>query len=600
MNCWHVNRLGSYLIAATGGLLLTAMLPARSQTIYSIDNGHVRFGFNNTLGTETTPNMAEDAWVGNVFTAIYTGTRLDSISFATPILSAPYTGSLNATTLPSPFVTAALYTGSPGHNLTLVPGSVNTIGLNSVAGDVVTVPFASSQAVLPGQVFTAVLLIRNVPATTAPFLIDSSGVSVSSYYDIGSPVGSVNSYNLASPNNPTLNAVTYPGQPAGSTNAVPGATMLRVNAGTVPILTNDAFATNEDTALSVAAPGLLSNDTDTDGDSLTALLASGPAHGTVSVNPNGGFTYTPSPNFNGVDTFTYRASDGHVLSEPATVEIAVAPVNDAPIAQPQSVATDKNVPLTVVLGATDVDGDALIYSVVSPPSHGTLSGSSGSLVYTPGSGYTGPDSFTFQATDGFLTSNVALVGIDVRPVDKLPVAKNDSARSIDGESVTIAVLSNDSDPDGDVLTVTSVTAPANGTAELKPDNTISYSPLPGFIGTDTFNYTISDGRGGTATALVQVVSSLNRAPKASNDTATTTKGTAVIVDVLANDSDPDGDAISVVDYRQPSTGGSVSLGSNGTLVFAPATGFKGKARFMYTISDTRGATSTATVTITVQ
>ena len=136
--------------------------------------------------------------------------------------------------LPTLSVTAALYTGAPGAGLTLVSGSVNTVTLSTTPLTFVDVPFAAPQFVATGQVFTAALLIDDVPNNIFPFVLDTSGISTGSYYDVSSPVGSVNSYNLASPNFPTLNGATYPGQPAGATNTDPGVTMLRVNAASVP------------------------------------------------------------------------------------------------------------------------------------------------------------------------------------------------------------------------------------------------------------------------------------------------------------------------------------------------------------------------------
>ena len=185
-------------------------------TVYRIDNGTPVGGFNNSLTTE-----AEDNWVGNVFTATAGATQLTSISFVN-------SSALNASTLPSPFITAALYTGSPAMGLTLVPGSVNTVALNSAAGQLITVPFAVPQTLTVGQVFTAVLFIDDVPNTVFPFEEDNSGSNANSYYDISNPPGNVNTYVLASPNGPTLNGASYPG--TSSTNASKDTTLLRVNA----------------------------------------------------------------------------------------------------------------------------------------------------------------------------------------------------------------------------------------------------------------------------------------------------------------------------------------------------------------------------------
>src|SRR5204862_4093 len=101
---------------------------------------------------------------------------------------------------------------------------------------------------------------------------------------------------------------------------------------TAPVATNDSSATNEDTALTITAPGVLGNDTDVDSPALTAVVVTGPGHGALTLNANGSFTYTPAANFNGSDSFTYKANDGLLDSNAATVALTINPVNDAPVA----------------------------------------------------------------------------------------------------------------------------------------------------------------------------------------------------------------------------------------------------------------------------
>ena len=164
--------------------------------VYQIDDGALRnsagtaFGFNNSLTGET-----EDNWIGNVFTAVAGATQLNSVSFAT-------FSALSSAKLPSPFVTAALYLGSPATGLTLVPSSVKTVPLNAAALQMVTVPFALPQTLTSGQVFTAALLIDNVPTNVFPFISTAIGTNTNSYYDVSSPPGNVNTYNLATPTRP--------------------------------------------------------------------------------------------------------------------------------------------------------------------------------------------------------------------------------------------------------------------------------------------------------------------------------------------------------------------------------------------------------------
>jgi VCBS repeat-containing protein len=162
-----------------------------------------------------------------------------------------------------------------------------------------------------------------------------------------------------------------------------------------PVAEDDSYTTDEDTPLVVPAPGVLGNDSDVDGDTLTAVLVSGPSHGTLTLNPNGSFTYTPEENFVGEDSFTYQAYDGVAYSNVATVTITVTPVNDAPVAQNDSYTANEDTPLVVpapgVLGNdSDVDGDTLTAVLVSGPSHGTLTlNPNGSFTYTPAENFFG-------------------------------------------------------------------------------------------------------------------------------------------------------------------------------------------------------------------
>jgi hypothetical protein len=158
---------------------------------------------------------------------------------------------------------------------------------------------------------------------------------------------------------------------------------------------------------------------DEEGDPLTFTVIDGPAQGTLSGSaPN--LSYTPAGNHSGPDSFTFRANDGRADSNLATVAITVRPVNDPPVAQDQAVATDEDTPLRIMLGASDVDGDALTFALLAPPAHGTLAGTAPSLTYTPAANYNGPDVFTFRVNDGGADSNVATVSITVRPVNDAP------------------------------------------------------------------------------------------------------------------------------------------------------------------------------------
>lgn len=181
-------------------------------------------------------------------------------------------------------------------------------------------------------------------------------------------------------------------------------------------------------------------------------------------------------------------------------------------------------------------------------------------------------------------------------LNRQPVAANDNATTLRGTAATIAVLANDSDPDGNPLSVTAVTQPAHGSASFTA-NGVTYTPAAGYVGTDSFTYTVSDGAGGTATATVSITVS-DRAPIANADVASTGVETPVTIDVLANDSDPDGDAIQVTAVAAPAHGTAVISG--GAVVYTPAAGYVGSDSFAYTITDVNGSSAQGTVTVTVE
>ena len=177
----------------------------------------------------------------------------------------------------------------------------------------------------------------------------------------------------------------------------------------------DGYETDEDQSLTVDGPGVLGND----GGAATAALASGPQHGQLQLDPDGSFTYTPERDFNGTDSFTYRAHGAGAASEPATVTIEVHPVDDAPTAGDDAYATDEDTPLTVdapglLANDVDIDGDPLTASLETGPAHGSVDvRPDGSLTYTPERDFNGTDSFVYRASGG----PTATVTIEVRAVD---------------------------------------------------------------------------------------------------------------------------------------------------------------------------------------
>ena len=281
-----------------------------------------------------------------------------------------------------------------------------------------------------------------------------------------------------------------------------------------PLAKDDSYSVNEDTTLNVGVPGVLANDSDVDGDSLTAVLVEGPTHGTLTLGTNGSFVYSPALNFNGADQFKYKANDGTGDSSPATVTITVIPVNDPPAANPDHYVTDEDTPLIVPGGLgvlandIDVDGDTLEALLMEGSAHGIISlNADGSFIYTPSLHYSGTDSFSYQANDGFLESAVMLVTITIRPVNHAPIARSDTYSLEENQFLSVSapgVLSNDTDLDGDPLEASLVTGPAHGTIRLNADGSFIYTPTTNYTGADIFTYQADDGILESAVASVNI------------------------------------------------------------------------------------------------
>ena len=270
-----------------------------------------------------------------------------------------------------------------------------------------------------------------------------------------------------------------------------------------PVVVGQSITASEDTAQNVTLSG-----SDVYGDALTYQIVTAPAHGTLSGSaPN--IVYAPELNYGGPDSFTFKANDGTTDSHTATVNITVTPVNDPPIANNQSITTVEDTATAATLTASDVENNLLTYTVLTGPAHGVLSGAAPNLTYAPALNFNGLDSFTFKVNDGTADSNIATVSITVTPVNDAPIATNDSATTLQDTPVIVSVLANDTDVDGNLLTVTAVTGPAHGSAVINANNTVTYTPATGWFGADNFTYTISDGNGGTASATVSITVAQN-------------------------------------------------------------------------------------------
>jgi hypothetical protein len=276
--------------------------------------------------------------------------------------------------------------------------------------------------------------------------------------------------------------------------------------------------------------------------------------------------------------------------------------NRPPVANHDAATTPAGIPVTfpVLSNDTDPDNNPLTVASVTQPANGAVFiNSNNTLTYTPKAGFVGTDSFTYKASDGVAQSNVATVTVQVNGASSGPLAANDSASTNKGSPVTVSVLANDTDPNGDVLRVVGLTQPTSGgTVTLNANGTITYSPKAGFAGTDTFTYRAHDGQSESNLATV-TITVLNRAPVALSDTASTSRNSAVTISVLSNDSDPDKDPLTLMGLTQPANG-TLALNANGTITYTPKRNFTGTDTFTYKVSDGTLQSGAATVTVTVR
>ena len=379
---------------------------------------------------------------------------------------------------------------------------------------------------------------------------------------------------------------------------------------------------------------VLGNDTDADLDALTVISVDTAQTDGTATTDGTDVTYTPPADFHGTDTFDYTIDDGNGGQDTATVTVTVGSVNDAPAGADKTVATVEDTAHTFVVSdfgftdPNDTPADSLAGIVVTTlPAAGELTDNGspvgagddialaditgGKLKFTPatnanGSGYA---AFAFKVRDDGGTANG---GDDLDPsADTITInvtADNDDPDAVD-DTLAVArnagptavdVLGNDTDAENDTLHVTGKTNGAKGSVTITGGGTgLTYDPAPGPAGTDTFTYTISDGNGGVDTGTVHVTIT-NTAPDAVNDTATVNEdAAATVVLVLANDTDGNGDTLTITAKTDGAKGVVVITGGGTGLTYRPTANSTGSDTFTYTVSDGNSGTDTASVSVTI-
>jgi VCBS repeat-containing protein len=402
----------------------------------------------------------------------------------------------------------------------------------------------------------------------------------------------------------------------GYTHSTPTTVTIQVEPNSPPLPADDTYLALEDTPLMVVPPGVLGNDNEPDGEPVTIVFEDLPENGSFLFNQDGAFIYTPDPGFSGTESFTYYLRDtvGHE-SGSATVTINVLPAgsNLPPDALPDSYSTLQNTPLTITAPGvldndSDPNGDPLTAELQSEPAHGSLAlNADGSFLYTPNQTFSGQDSFSYRAGDGITHSVPTTVTIQVEP-NSPPIATGDTYQALENIPLTVAapgILGNDHEPDGEPVTVVFETSPENGTFQFNQDGAFTYTPDPGFSGTESFTYYLHDTAGNesnTATITINVQpAGSNVPPIAVSDSYGTPQNTPLTVaapGVLDNDSDLNGDPLTAVLENGPDQG-SLTLNPDGSFLYTPNQDFSGQDSFSYRANDGSASSTPVSVTITV-
>ena len=359
-----------------------------------------------------------------------------------------------------------------------------------------------------------------------------------------------------------------------------------------PVAADAALVLNEDTAFIGQAAAK-----DIDGGTLSYTVEHGPQHGTLQFAADGSYTYTPDANYNGADSFTFHANDGSLDSNVATVNLTVAPANDAPVAADAALVLNEDTAFFGSAQATDIDGDALSYAVVTGPQHGTLQfASDGSYTYTPNANYNGTDSFTFKASDGSLSSNTAKIDLSVAAVNDAPTANNGAAAT--NEDIAVSGQAVATDIDSPNLTYQLVTGPQHGTLQFASDGSYTYTPNANYNGTDSFTFKASDGSLSSNTAKIDLaVAAVNDAPTANNGAAATNEDVVVSGQAVATDIDSPNLTYQLVTGPQH---GTLQFASDGSFKYLPDANYNGADSFTYRANDGSLNSNLAKVDITVK
>jgi Ca2+-binding RTX toxin-like protein len=600
----------TYTVTDTNGQTSTAIVTVTVAPLADVAN-------------PATVNIAENSGVdhGTLSYAVPTGESVKSV-----VLTTQATGG-TAVVNPDGTYTYTPNSGFAGHDsfsytVTDSNGQSSTATITVNVAPLADVANPGSLAVVENSGATQGSLVTDVSVPTGESI---TGFTLHSQAAHGTAVVNANGTYTYTPNAGFAGTDTFTYTVTDSNKQTSTATVtLTVNP--LPITaTPDTNQGNENSTI----PGSLGKDvTGVTGDAITFTAGTtATTHGSVTINADGSYVYTPTTGYSGQDTFTYTATDHSGATSTATVTLTVTPLAITANTDTGTGNENSNITGTVAGDASTVAGDPNTFSVgTTHPTNGTVVvNPDGSYTYTPNQGFSGTDTFSYVVTDHSGATATATVTLTVAPIN--PTAVNDSFTvTANGPSSTLSVKTNDIPVAGETNTWSVKTTPAHGTITLAADfsssGNFTYTPTTGFTGVDTFTYLITDTSGRTSTATVTLNVAAEVAPVANPDTYAATENTLLVFNgvagsanhaLTANDTDANGDPLTVTqingvafDATHPATivaggvtEGTVSMNSAGVIAFNPATNYTGNVGFTYTISDGHGGTSTTNVAITV-
>ena len=403
---------------------------------------------------------------------------------------------------------------------------------------------------------------------------------------------------------------------------------VKITVTSRPVAVADTFELNEDYCMKAGdfggntdpgsfviykyfTEGVLSNDSDIDGDSIFATLVQTTSNGTLTFFSDGNFEYCPDSNFNGTDSFSYVVSDGYLMSDTVTVTINVLPTNDLPIGIDDTYGLVKNSTLEIsdslgiLSNDSDVDGDSIFANLLDSTRNGSIELEvGGGFTYKPNEDYLGTDMFKYNLSDGlFVTDSIYVTLI----ITSRPVANDDSYLVGEDSSLVVlsasGILSNDTDEDSDELTAQIIELTSNGELLFSSDGSFEYTPKEDFYGIDSFTYTTSDGILVSDTATVTItVNPVNDNPYGNPDEYSVDEGSTLTVDsingLLINDGDIDSDSLFTTKASDPNFG-SVTVGGDGSFEYIHDGSNSSSDEFTYYVNDADGGIDSVTVSLLV-